>query len=274
MGNFLNAAGRKTVDVKEFLMEAAGNSTLKYKAEKGKKHYIYFPTTPKQVISPEGVQSVTNNLINMALSVHEWTGTDGKYHSTACAKGVTLFGEGGVAINDGSCPFCDRVSDAWEIYNYRYDLEKSNCMKNGEDLTKHMDAVKGDLSDERKAKDANEYMYVLITKFKADDNGNPVIGRNGLPEFELKIMRMSSSRLDKIRTTVENAGDTLENCEIVISYPDLADARLVTSKSTITLHSQMQDSLINILDLKKLSTLKLLNSYGMELKRFIQNAQV
>ena len=39
--SFLAAAGKKTTDIRTFLKEVGGGSTIKYKPEKGVKHYVY-----------------------------------------------------------------------------------------------------------------------------------------------------------------------------------------------------------------------------------------
>ena len=233
MATFLKSASKQVSDVRNFLRDSAGGSSIKYAAEKGTKHIIYFPYTSESVVDEAtGNQIVAKKICAIQGAVHEWSTQDGKFKSSVCLKGVVIPGENGVMINDGSCPFCDRVSDAWDIYRYRKDLEEAECKLQGEQRKNHLDKVFSGFADERKAKDARMYMYILVVKFRLNEAGSPVMGTDGLPEYELKIMKLSASRVEKIQQQIANSGSDLPGSELIFEYPNVDDRRLLVSQST------------------------------------------
>lgn len=233
MATFLASAGKKTTDIRGFLREAAGNNSIKYRPEKGVKHYLHIPCVQVPVQDENGNTVMQNQIVAITGSVHEWQSSDGKYKATICLKDVIRKSEDGTTfINDGSCPFCDKVGDAWDIYRYRHDTEEKTCGKVGEDLEKHLGNLKKTFADERKAKEARPYIYLLVVKYRTDAKGQPVIGQNGLPEYDLKVMKLSDSRVEKLQQQIENSGDVLPGCEIIFEYPNEDDARLIVSQST------------------------------------------
>ena len=231
-GSFLSAAGKKTTDIRGFLREASssGNS-IKYKAEAGKKHFVYIPYSLVPDTDDAGNEVMRKQLIAISGSVHDWTEGD-KYRAVVCLKDVVRSAEDGTPINDGSCPFCNRTSDAWEIYNYRIALEEATCGKTGNDLIKHIDSIKGKFADERKAKDARDFIYILIVKFRTDASNKPIIGSDGLPEYDLKVVKWSTNRSEKIQQQIENSGDEFAGTEMIFEYPNIDDIRQVVGQST------------------------------------------
>ena len=122
MSSFLASASRQVVDVRSFLRDSAGGNSIKYSAESGAKHQIYIPFKSKEIIDENGNPAVVKELVAIQGAVHEWTNPDGKYKATVCMKDVIRNSDdGSTVLNDGSCPFCDRVSDGWDIYRYRKD---------------------------------------------------------------------------------------------------------------------------------------------------------
>lgn len=233
MASFLKSASKQVSDVRNFLRESAGGNSIKYAAEKGTKHVIYFPFTTEAVVDEAtGNEIATKKICAIQGNVHEWSTQDGKFKSSVCLKGVVIPGENGTMINDGSCPFCDRVSDAWDIYRYRRDLEEAECKLQGEQRKNHLDKTFSGFADERKAKDARPYMYILVVKYRFNEAGAPVIGTDGLPEYELKIMKLSASRVEKIQQQIANSGSDLPGSELIFEYPNVDDRRLLVSQST------------------------------------------
>lgn len=232
MGNFLNVAAKKKTDVRGFLREAAGGNSIKYAAEKGAKHIIYIPyRSGKEII--DGKEEVTREIIAISGDVHEWNGLDGKYRATVCLKDIIRKSEDGeTLLNDGTCPFCDRIQDAWDIFKYRKAQEEEKCNLVGVEREKYIEKINAQYSNERKAKEARSYIYILVVKFRTGANGSEVIGPDGLPEYDLKVMKLSSSRVEKIQQTVANAGSELPGSELMIEYPNSEDRRLVVSQST------------------------------------------
>lgn len=232
MASFLTSASKKTTDIRGFLREAAGSNSIKYLAEKGKKHILYVPFNNVVVTDDNGVETTTKQITAISGSVHEWSSPDGKYQATICLKDVIRKADDGeTLLNDGTCPFCDRVTDGWDIYRYRRELEESNCKMTGEDRKKYLETINGNFADERKAKEARDYIYMLVVKFRTDDSGKYVMGQDGLPEYDLKVMKMSASRVDKLQQQIENSGLELPGSEFTISYPNSEDRRLVVSQS-------------------------------------------
>ena len=235
MSSFLKTASKQVRDARTFLREAAGANTIKYSAEKGAKHLIYIPFTSQQVTDDSTGQEAVAKVINaISGSVHEWKTPDGKFKATVCAKDKIRKSEDGTVLNDGSCPFCDRVSDGWDIYNYRKELEESQCQLTGEQRKNHLDKTFSTYRDERKSKEPRDYMYILVIKFRTNDNGTEILGSDGLPEYDLKVMKLSASRVEKIQQQIINSGSELPGSELIFEYPNVDDIRLVVGQSTTT----------------------------------------
>lgn len=231
MATFIGGAKRVT-DIRGFLRDSAGGSSIKYMAEKGKRHYIYIPFRTVNGTDEAGNTIQTQEPVAISGAIHEWQSPDGKFKSTVCMEGFVRKAEDGTLLNDGTCPFCDRVNDAWEIFNYRKEMEEAKCQLLGEDRKKHLEKASATFADERKAKAARPYMYMLIVKFRTDDRNNPVIGSDGLPEYELKVMKVSASRIEKIQQQIANSGADLPGSELIFEYPAVDDKRLQVSQST------------------------------------------
>lgn len=238
MGSFITSAGKKAGDIRNFLKEAAGGNSIKYKAVAGAVHQLYFPFTMQQV-EVDGQMVNQAQLVAISGNIHEWTDGDGHYKATICTKDVVRKSESGELLNDGSCPFCDRIQDGWDIYRYRMDLEEKTCAKVGKERETHLEAQKQAFLKERKAGEARPYIYILVAMYKTQTGAGgmmaPVLGKDGLPEFDLKVMKMSAKRVDDIQTQLINSGmDGLPGHEIVIDYPDLSDQRQVVGQSRVS----------------------------------------
>ena len=234
MSSFLKTASKQVSNVKAFLREAAGGNSIKYGAEKGAKHLIYFPYTEALVVDEAtGAQKAEKNLCAISGEVHEWTTAEGKFKATICLKGVVRKADDGVTVlNDGSCPFCDRTADSWEIYKYRKALEEETCKLSGEQRKNHLDATFSTFNNERKTKEVRNYLYILVVKYRVNEMDAPIIGADGLPEYELKVMKLSASRVEKIQQQLANSGADLCGSELIFQYPNVDDRRLLVSQST------------------------------------------
>ena len=235
MASFINTASKKVTDVREFLREASNSNSIKYAPTKGEKDILYIPYVTAEIAN--GDETVTvKQTVAISGNLHEWHGADGKYKATICIKGVVREDENSkVMLNDGSCPFCDRVADAWEIYNYRKNQEDAICKLTGEERKKHLESANRDFADERKAKDARAYVYMLIVKFKTKSGQLIINSDTKLPEYDLKVMKMSASRVEKLQQQIANSGSELAGSELLIDYPNVDDRRLVVSQSTTSL---------------------------------------
>lgn len=230
--SFLSAASKKQTDIRSFLRDAAGSNSIKYVPEKGAKHLLYIPYRVEDILNEDGTHSTTNRIIAISGAVHEWTGIDGKYRATVCMRDMVRNSDDGKLLNSGSCPFCNRVQDAWDIFRYRKELEEKNCTLSGDDRKKHFEKVTATLADERKAKEARDYIYILVVKFRLNKDDEPILGDDKLPEFDLKVMKLSASRAEKIEQQISNAGSEFAGSEIIMQYPAQDDRRLVVSQST------------------------------------------
>lgn len=237
--SFLTSASKKAQDVRSFLREASSSNGIKYASEQNTKHFIFIPYVETQALGDdEG--SVERELKAIQGSVHEWTGVDDKYKASVCLDGVVRKDDSGNVINDGSCPMCDRIADGWEVFNYRMKIAEDKHL-NEEDMKKAKYAA----LDERKIKEPTYYLYMLIAQFRMKGS-EPVINESTrLPEFDLKVMKMSVSRVTKLEKSIENSGMDFLGAEVIFDYPDTDDRRLLSSQCTTTaLLPQMKNSVI------------------------------
>lgn len=232
-GSFLKSASRQVVDVRGFLRAAAGGNSLKYSAEKGASHRIFITYKTVNKVDETGVETQQKELKAISGAVHEWT-ADGKFHSTICLKGVMRQDDDGNIINDGSCPFCDRVADGWNIRNYRKALEEETCKLTGEERKKHFESADKNFRNDRKAKEAKETLYMLIAKFRLNADGTPVIGSDNLPEYDLKVMKTSPNGIEPFEKQCKNTGMEMFGAEFIIEYPAVDDVRLLAGQRTVS----------------------------------------
>ena len=236
---FIQHASTQVTDLRTFLRDASSDNSIKYAASKGVKHIVYIPFMEKQVINPETNQEqLIKTLCALQNKLHEWKTADGKFKSTICLDGYIEREDendpNSALINDGTCPICDRVEDAWDIFNYRKELEEATCTLTGQARKEYLEKASSQFGEERKAKAARPYIYMLVALFKTDSNGNPTLGQDQLPEFEIKVMKMSASRLEKIYKQFSNMNIQFEGSEVMFEYPNVDDRRLLVSQSTTT----------------------------------------
>lgn len=232
MNSFLAAATKRNKDIRSFLRDASGANSVKYSAVKNEKHLIYIPYIT-ETVNEDGVDKEVKSIISITAKVHEWNGADGKYKSTVCLDGVIREDSDGTPLNDGSCPFCNRIADAWDIFNIRKDREAQASGKSGAELEKYLEEIRGKLAEDNKAKAPREYMYILVAKFRQDKNGLLTKNDKGRPEFDLKVMRLTANRSEKILKTIENGGISLEGAELLFDYPNTEDIRHLYTDSVI-----------------------------------------
>ncbi len=232
MASFVQT-GRRTKNIVEFLKGVANSeNSIKYKPERGKKHFVYVVGTPVTTTDENGNETTSYDAIALTADVHDWTDGDG-YKSTVCLHDIVRTAEDGTILNTGSCPICENIRKSWDIYKYRMAEAENNCSLTGEEREKFLESCKHQFVSERKAKEAKSYIYILVALFRTDNTGEPIIDKStGLPEYELKVMKLSSVRAEKIQTQLENSGVDFVGSEIVFEYPDKDDIRLVVSQST------------------------------------------
>lgn len=226
MGSFLNAAKRPIMDVASFLKQNSGSS-MKYSAVANETHKLYFPY--REVVTADGS---VKNIIALQANVHDMHVTPEKFESCVCLDGITRMSEDGKTIvNDGTCPFCGRASDAYAIKAYREDLAVKSSNKSGKDLEDYKKALSSQYGAEIKISRAKPKAYVLVAKFNLDANGNPIL-ENGLPTYDLKVMSLTTRRLEEFLSVFTTSGMSLAGGELTIKYPNLKDIRQVVGQST------------------------------------------
>lgn len=233
-GSFMQTAAKQVMDVSSFLKDAASGNGIKYKPEGGKQHrlYITFAMAEQEV---DGVMQQVKSLIAMSGKVHEWSDSAGKYNATVCLDGVVRNAQDGTPLNKGGCPICKRIQDGWDIYNYRYQQEEEQCNLTGELRKKHLENSKTNFLSERKAKEATPYIYMLVAQFKTNEDGTPIMTEGTqLPAYDLKVMKLSASRVEKIQKQLKNSGVDFIGSELIFDYPAEDDKRLVVQKSTVS----------------------------------------
>lgn len=231
--SMLKIAGRKETTIKEYLEKSVSGSSLKYSAVANAKHHIYIPTITNVEVDENGNEVSTESLIAYSVPIHELNLPGNKYRAVPCLAGVNYTDESGNVVNDGTCPFCGRVNDAWDITNYRIEIERNSNQYQGEQGADRLKAVERDIRGELKVSAKTPFLYLLIYVFNTDNQGKPIISEStGLPEYTPKVWKLRRSRVDKMQEQMINSGVSLGGAEIIIKYPDNKDARTIVSGST------------------------------------------
>lgn len=230
--------GKRVTDIKTYLREAQSTNTLKYVPTKGDKDFIFIPYETMTVKDENGEDKQQNVMYSFQLDVHDWRDPNGQFHSCACLTQLPYEeGEDGKVINDGTCPFCDRVRAGWDIYRYRTKLEEENCKLTDKAREDHLKECSKTFLDERKAKEANKYLYTLCVQFRIE-KGRPVLDDDNLPVYDFRVLKWSDKRASKVEDVVVNYGMDMAGAEIIFSYPNVDDRRAMVSQSAIIAASE------------------------------------
>lgn len=212
--SFLNARRRMT-NVEAFIKETAEASRdVKYSSAANAKHRIFFPTVPSTDIV-DGKEVQTKGLKAFTIDIHNVRAVDGKYKGTYCTRNTTD-GNG----KEVSCPYCENVSKAWDIVNYRIEREKETCGLTGAALDKHMDEKRKAFIKELKLQRPSTNAYVLVAQYKLNAQNKPTIDADTkLPVYDLKVMRMSINRLSTLEEIAKDLGyEGLDGVEFIFTY--------------------------------------------------------
>lgn len=234
----LISQAQMVTDVKAFIKNASSGNSMKYSPKQNSTDYIYFPFFTETVVDENGNQQTVRRLFARIADVHNWKGADGKNRATVCMAGITRYASDNKTLlnKGGKCPICERVQDAWGIYNYRKELlEKSigNSMV-GDARKNYIDKVAEGYRKELKVREKQSTMYVLIAVFKKDENDAVVINKDtGLPDYQLKMMKLGGTRTEKIMKQLKNSQQPFEGAEISIEYGDEEDKMYLVGQSTI-----------------------------------------
>lgn len=232
MNGFINAAKRPVESITNFLRDAADN-TIKYKPESGKKHWVYIPY--REVQNADGTTS--KEVIAIQGRVHENVPEPNKYDSCICMSGVEMTDKDGNVVNDGTCPYCDRVGNSYDIYRYKMEQAKIKAEAKGfqgAELEEFMKNQSRKFMQETPVGKAKPYMYLLIIQFKLNASGQPEIGADGLPVFEPKVMKLSDKGITKIQETFTNSGLSIEGSEAIFKYQVQDTPMLVAGSRTVS----------------------------------------
>lgn len=227
--SFIKAAMRPVTSVKSFLRESADNS-IKYKPESGKKHLIYVPYT-------EDPETHEKSIIAISGAVHSLTPGPNKYEAFICQNGMMMQDENGTITNDGSCPFCNRLGSSWDIYKFKMERAKQRLVAqgySGAELDEQMKLQSRAFNGEREVKEADPYIYLLIAQYKLGEMDRVEIGADGLPVFELKVMKLSDKAIAKIQETFENSNIEFEGSEVAFKYKAEENRMLVAGSRTVS----------------------------------------
>lgn len=237
--SLIGIAGNRVTDVKQYLKEASADNSIKYRAEKGAKHLIYVPTVSVDVMDEAtGTKVTKQQIVAVSQKVHDWNDNEGKYRTTICLDGIIRKGENGEIINDGTCPICERVSDAWDIYNSRKEkLEAETNIPDPKAREEYIKKILESYRDAMKAKEARDYIYLLIAFFETKGTNMEVVYDEDtkLPKYSLKVMKIAATRLEKINKSIQNSGVSIEGAELIFEYKDTDDIRQQVGESTVSI---------------------------------------
>lgn len=228
---------RSILNADEFI-RISNSGGIKYTPSSGETHVLYFATIPIQ--TPD--KTVVEGLNGIAAKVHDINliaNSGSNYKAQVCLRGVIEYAEDGRAINDGTCPFCNGVAPSWDAFNYLVEQETKRCGLTGNDLEDHLKKYKQSISDERRINTAKDVLYVVVAKLYVTPDGmNFVIGADGLPEFDLKVMKLTENRLEKFKIAAQNVRVPFEGCEIRIQYGKQKNVRDLVGQSSISASMQ------------------------------------
>ena len=233
-----NSISRGSKEFTKFIQDAERGNSIKYSAKAGNSDIIIFPYSMVETTDDDGNTVVNKSVINITACVHDGLSIDGKYRQYICMADMVEKDDKGNVIHDGTCPYCDYTSKAWDIANMLIarDVEKlsSSKMSNAE-YTEKVKEIKSKHYSNMKIKERTDVMYVLIALINKDKSGEVIINEAaGEPSFSLKIWKISPSKADKIRTAMANVGIGIEGSEMIISYPEGKDILSVVGKSVLT----------------------------------------
>jgi len=248
MNPFLKQAQKPAVELKKFIEENS-RSTLKYKGDKGVKHLLYVP----YVVDHDENGNEIKKTVSMRLGLHRLSSSDGKYAGEVmCMNGLIVNDSEGKPLTDGSCAYCERVKDAVEIKSMRYAAEekRTNSLARAQGwgetaLKKKLSDENSRLNGEMKTSGLVEYNYALVVQFILTKHGDLTVGPDGIPEFSLRVWRLSPFVASEISSQFANVRAEFEGNEIIISYTDTEDKMQLALNRTITPVPNEQKRIVN-----------------------------
>lgn len=217
MSAFFSEVATKRGDIESFIASSKNGKELKYGAVKNGNHRIYFPFRVVTRIE-EGAEVQVPEIFSWSVRTHEWNRSDGSYSSAMCTSDiVTSDGE-----FDGRCEYCNRVEDAYSIFQMRLDARERELAARGvvgDAKDKELKAHREQLLNERKMKGAREIAYTLGAVFELDANSNPIVDSStGLPKYTIKLIKMSNDRASKVQKALQTSQREMAGSEINFVY--------------------------------------------------------
>ncbi|GHU93226.1 hypothetical protein FACS1894208_02320 [Clostridia bacterium] len=207
----LSLAAKRVVDVGTFIKENASANKLRYSTEANTTHRVYFPV----------YKDAEGNTVPyiLAAPVHSW-GDGNTYSACLCTKNI----KDGDAF-DGSCPVCDRLTDANDIVQYTKAIKEAECTLVGEARKKYLDDMDKGLWRGRKVARARQKFYVALLLLKCDKEGRALVEGDG-PKFTLHIASWQESFMQKLldALSMQDEDEDIGGHEFKLKYGDYADA--------------------------------------------------
>ena len=209
--NLLSLTSKKVTDVATFIKENASANKLRYSNEANVTHRLFFPTYKDE----EG------NTVPyvMAVNVHAW-GSGSNYDSCICTKGVKVEG----TAYDGSCPVCERLTDASDIVKYVKAEKEAACTLVGEARKTFIEELDKKMWRERKVSSANTRYYVALVKLNCDKDGKALVD-GSTDKFTIHIASWTKNTMQKFldALTMQDDEPEIGGREFKIKYGDYND---------------------------------------------------
>lgn len=211
--NLLALTSKKVADVATFIKENASANKLRYTNEANVTHRLFFPT----YVNEEG-QTVP---YVVATKIHAW-GEGSNYASCICTKGVVVDG----TEFDGTCPVCERLTDASDIVKYVKAEKEAACTLVGEARKKYIEELDKQMWRDRKVSSANIRYYVALAKLNCDKEGRALLDKEGNDKFTLHIASWTKNTMEKFldALTMQDDEPNIGGREFKVKYGDYNDA--------------------------------------------------
>lgn len=223
--NLLALTSKKVADVATFIKENASANKLRYSNEANVTHRVFFPT----YVNEEGVEVP----YIIAAKTHAW-GEGSSYSSCICTKGVAVEG----TEFDGTCPVCERLTDASDIVNYVKAEREAASTLVGEARKKFIEELDKEMWRDRKVAPAKTRYYVALAQLKCDREGRALL--EGEDNFTLHIASWTANTMNKFidSLTMQDDEPNLGGREFKIKYGDYNDVMTRVGQAQVSVVAQ------------------------------------
>ena len=208
--NLLALTSKKVTDVATFIKENASANKLRYSNEANITHRVFFPLQKDE----EG------NLVPyiLAAKIHSW-GEGSSYSACICMKGTAVEG----TEFDGTCPVCERLTDASDIVNYVKAEKEAACTLVGEARKKYIEELDKEMWRDRKVSPAKVKYYVALVKMNCDREGRALLDSGD--KFSIHIASWTENTMNKFldSLTMQDDEPNIGGREFKVKYGDYND---------------------------------------------------